>query len=246
MNIKPRIRKISPQSSASEQERERLHRSMLSSVSHDLKTPLACIIGSLETYERTKTKLSPAKQNTLLNTALVEAYRLDSFITNILDMSQLENGAVKAKKEACMMNHLLEDCLIMLGHRLSKCTVSIKAIPATFPVTTDPLLLMRAICIVLDNAAKYCSINVAIHVEYEKVRKQVFIHIHDDGPGIPKAKHEAIFSKYTRLATKDHVRAGTGLGLPICRAIMRLLGGTVTVSNPLKGKGAVFTLAFAA
>src|SRR5271170_5121367 len=156
-----------------EQEREQLHRSILTSVSHDLKTPLSCIIGSLEIYERTKKKLSPAKKNTLIHTALQEAYRLDSFVTNILDMAKLESGAVKIKKELCVMDLLLEDCLVLLGHRLRECDVTITAIPATFPVTTDPVLLMRAICIILDNAVKYAAPRPVIKVEYKKSGKQV-------------------------------------------------------------------------
>ncbi len=234
------------QSNAFEQEREQLHRNILSSVSHDLKTPLACIIGSLEIHERTKEKLSPDKKNILINTALEEAHRLDSFITNILDMAKLESGMVKVKKEPCVMDLLLDDCLTFLGHRLRECSVSIKAIPAPFTVTTDPLLLTRAICIVLDNAAKYCHSHPGIDMEYEKIGDQVAIRIQDSGPGIPESKLEDIFSKYARFATQDHQRAGTGLGLPICREIMRLLGGTVTVANVADGKGAVFTLAFAA
>src|SRR4051812_30950735 len=172
---------------AFEQDREQLHRAVLTSVSHDLKTPLACIIGSLEIYERTKEKLTLEKKNTLINTALQEAYRLDSFITNILDMARLESNAVKLKKELCVMDLLLEDCLILLGHRLRECTVSIKAIPATFPVTTDPLLLMRAICIVLDNAAKYGALHPVINMEYERMGEQVVIRIQDNGPGIPQS-----------------------------------------------------------
>jgi len=229
-----------------EQEREQLHRAVLTSVSHDLKTPLSCVIGSLEIYERSKTKLTPDKKNTLINTALQEAYRLDSFITNILDMARLEGGAVKIKKELCVMDLLLEDCLVLLGHRLDECDVRIKAIPTTFPVITDPLLLVRAICIVLDNAAKYGAAQPVISVEYEKVGSRVIICIRDNGPGIPKSKMKEIFSKYARFSIEDHKHSGTGLGLPICREIMRLLGGTVTVANCAGGKGAVFTLTFAA
>ena len=230
-----------------EQEREKLHRAVLTSVSHDLKTPLTCIIGALEVYERTKEKLTLEKKNTLINTALQEAYRLDSFITNILDMARLESGAVKVKKELCVMDLLLEDCLILLGRRLQRMRViSIKAIPATFPVTTDPVLLMRAICIVMDNAARYASLHPVIGVEYERIGEQVIIRVQDNGPGIPESKMEEIFSKYARFALQDHKHSGTGLGLPICREIMRLLDGTVTAANRAGGKGAVFTLAFAA
>ncbi len=226
--------------------RESLHRSILTSVSHDLKTPLACIIGSLEIFERTKEKLSKEKQNILINTALQEAYRLDSFITNILDMAKLESNSVAIKKELCVMDMMLEDCVIMLGHRLHECKISIKAIPETFPVTTDAVLLMRAISIILDNAAKYGPPDTAIGIEYEKINGQVVIRIQDNGPGIEPSQLEEIFSKYARFAMEDHKGAGTGLGLPICREIMRLLGGTVTVANIEGGKGALFTLSFAA
>ncbi len=246
MKIKPPESTTVEKSALLEQEREQLHRGMMSAVSHDLKTPLACIIGSLEIHERTKAKLTVEKKDILINTALQEAYRLDSFVTNILDIARLESGVVKVKKELYVMDLLLEDCVLLLGQRLAECDIHIKAIPATFPVTTDPVLLMRAICILLDNAAKYCPSHLAIDVEYEKIGEQVIIRIYDNGPGIPETKLEAIFSKYTRLASGDHHHAGTGLGLPICREIMRLLGGTVVAANRAGSKGAVFTLTFSA
>jgi K+-sensing histidine kinase KdpD len=226
-------------------ERELLHRIILTSVSHDLKTPLASIIGSLETYDLTKKKLSEDKKDILLNTALQEAYRLNGFINNILDMARLEGGAIQLKKEICVMDLLLEDCLMILGRSLSHCTINIKAVPETFPVTTDALLLVRAICIILDNAAKYGTAHPVINIEYEKLDKQVTIRIRDNGPGIHKSRLEDIFSKYERYAVQDHKPAGTGLGLPICREIMRLLGGTVKARNIAGNKGMMFTLTFA-
>lgn len=245
MKAKPTLKPVSDNSGSFPQDHEQLHRNVLTSVSHDLKTPLTCIIGALEVYERSKEKLTLEKKNTLIHTALQEAYRLDGFITNILDMAKLENGDLALKKELCVMDLLLEDCLIMLGSRLRDSEVNIKAVGDTFTLNTDPMLLTRAICIVLDNAAKYGPRHPVICVEYEKIEEQVIIRIGDNGLGIPKSKLEDIFSKYTRFAIQDHKHAGTGLGLPICREIMRLLGGTVTAANQ-KGSGAEFTLAFAA
>lgn len=235
-----------PQNNSFEQRRERLHRDTLSAVSHDLKTPLACIIGSLEIYERSKEKLSPEEINTLLTTARLEAYRLDDLISNILDMSKFESGTVLVKNQLCPMDLLLEDCVIQLGQRLHECDISITAIPATFSVTTDPLLLMRAICMVLDNAAKCGPARPVIGIEYEMSGDQVIVRILDNGPGIPESKLEEIFSKYTRFSRPGHAHTGTGLGLPICREVMRLLGGTVTAANLADGRGAVFTLTFPA
>ena len=229
-----------------EKEREQLHRNVMNSVSHDLKTPLACIIGSLEIYERTKGKLAPEKASALLDTALQEAYRLDNFINNILDMAKLENGAVKVKKELCSMQAVIDDCLMSMTNILRDVTITTKIVPENFSIITDPILLQRAICIILDNAAKYCPPYCEVAVECDIVKGLVSIHISDNGLGIPEAEKEEIFCKYTRLAKQDYQRAGTGLGLPICRAIMGLLGGTATVANATKGQGAVFTLTFPA
>ncbi len=101
-----------------DEEREQLHRQMLSSVSHDLKTPLASIIGSLEVYERMKDKLPEEKKTTLIHVALQEAYRLDNFITNILDMARFENHIVKPHYERTEITAIVSDCLLRLNNRL--------------------------------------------------------------------------------------------------------------------------------
>lgn len=246
MKTKPPVNISIPQDAFPEQERERLHRKVLGAVSHDLKTPLSCIIGSLEIYERLKEKLSPDEINSLITTARLEAYRLDDLISNTLDMARFESSAVTVKKQLCAMDLLLEDCLIQLGPRLSDCDISITAIQASFSAVTDPLLLTRAICCVLDNAARHGSTHPVIGVEYEMTGGQVIIRIQDNGPGIPESALEAIFTKYTRFAQPDRTHTGTGLGLSICREIMRLLDGTVTAANLPDGAGAVFTLSFAA
>src|SRR6202042_3378204 len=110
-----------------ETERKRLHRKILSSVSHDLKTPLASIIGSLEVYDRMNGRLTENQQKSLIEVALQEAYRLDNFITNILDMAKLENGAVKLRHDKILVNSLLEDCITRLGNRLKASEVSVEA-----------------------------------------------------------------------------------------------------------------------
>lgn len=246
MKTNPPDNQVAKQHAALDQERERLHRRILNPVAHDLKTPLACIIGSLEIYQRSKEKLSPLNQENLLATALQEAYRLDDLISNILDMARFEANAAPAVKKSCEMNQLVEDSRTSLGHRLNHCELNIKTVPGGFTVTTDPELLVRAIACILDNAAKYGPARPVIGIAYETASEQVVIRIQDNGPGIPESKLEEIFSKYTRFIPPGHPFAGTGLGLPICREIMRLLGGTVTAANLADGKGAVFTLAFAA
>ena len=226
-----------------DRERERMHRQMLSSVSHDLKTPLASIIGSLEVFERMKDKLSVEKQSTLIGVALQEAYRLDNFITNILDMAKLENGMVKIKHEKTEISALLRNCLLRLSNRLQDSEVAFSS-TGDFDVTTDPVLLSRAVCLVLDNAVKYGGAHSEITIGYGKQDQRMgFITIQDNGRGVPPSQREAIFSKYTRFIKEDQQNAGTGLGLSIGREIMKLLGGDINVTNHDNG-GAIFTLSF--
>ena len=227
-----------------ENARESLRSNMFDVFSHDVKTPLACVIGSLEIYERTKDKLTVAQKNILIETALKEAYRLDGFITNILEMAKFESGAVTVQKELCVMDFIIDDCVRALRTQLKKFNVTIAAIPDTFAVMTDPVLLMRAIGILLENALKFCPPFCDIAITYEKQDEDVIIRVKDHGLGIPIHEMEEIFSKFSRFSRRNHQPAGTGLGLPICREIMRLLGGTVSVANRTDGAGAVFTLCF--
>jgi len=217
-------------------ERERLHRQMLSSVSHDLKTPLASIIGALEVFERMKDKLPDDKKLALVNVALQESYRLD--------MAKLDNDMVKVNEEGAEVNALVRNCLIRLNNRLHGSTVHFTP-GAPLDVMTDPVLLSRAVCLVLDNAVKYGGtpsvIDISCYIDDES--KSGIIEIHDNGSGIPETQTEVIFSKYTRSVKQDQQNAGTGLGLAICRAIMDLLGGTISAGNHPEG-GALLTLRF--
>jgi len=226
-----------------DESRETFHRQMLSTVSHDLKTPLATIIGSLEVYTRMADKLPEDKKRMLIQSAMGEAYRLDQFITNILDMAKLENGMVKIRSERNDLGALLQDCVIRLGPRAQKGTIEIKPSKSPMVVQTDVMLLSRAVNILLDNALKHGGSQPHITVEYGQQDGENFIAVMDNGPGIDKGKEEEIFSKYTRFSKGDQKNAGTGLGLAICRQIMVLLSGTVTVKN-MPENGVCFCLRF--
>lgn len=230
---------------SAERERERVHRQMLSSVSHDLKTPLASIIGSLEVYSRMKDKLPVAKQAALIGVALQEAYRLDTFITNILDMARLENNVIKPKHEAVEIGPMLRNCIIRMDHHLQGKTVDVHAASGPLEVETDAVLLSRAVCLVIDNAAKYSNaVQALLRIEFGRGDDGMgYIRVRDNGPGIPETQIEAIFCKYTRLSREDQQNAGTGLGLAIAREIMRLLGGRIIAQNHPEG-GVLMTLAF--
>ncbi len=222
-----------------------MHRQLFSAVSHDLKTPLASMIGSLEIYQRMQAKLAPEKKEALISTALQEAYRLDNFVTNILDMGKLESGMVKLRNERVNLSHLLKDCMISSDNRLQHCKVDMESMSEEFALVIDPSLLSRALSLVLDNAVKYGGETPNIILRYGKDEGGLgYISVQDNGKGVPEARYDSIFDKYTRFSKSDQQSAGTGLGLSICREIMHLLGGDVNVVTPDAKSGALFTLSF--
>jgi two-component system sensor histidine kinase KdpD len=226
-----------------DKKREHIHRQVLSSVSHDLKTPLTSIIGSLEVYERMKDMLSQEKQSTLIQVALQEAYRLDNFITNILDMARFENSQVKAVQEQIEIGTMLRNCIARLSNRLKGSEVNIESTDV-LKVITDPVLLSHTVCHVLDNAVKYGGAPPIIHIEFGKDKNnEGFIHIRDNGRGIACAQKDSIFLKYTRLADEGKQSVGIGLGLAISCEIMKIINGSITVENS-DNSGARFTLRF--
>lgn len=224
-----------------EEDRDRLHLQMMSAVSHDLKTPLASIIGSLEIYNKMHAALTPEKKEMLLATALEEAYRLDGFISNILDMARLENGMTKLHKREYELDQIIQDCIQKISGLNDKAEVSVIKPAKPVMCETDASLLSRAIQCIFDNAIKHSgNAKPKIQIEYKDANQEVIIFIKDDGVGIPTGEEEKIFSKYTRVAKKDHKNAGTGLGLTIARAIIELLDGTIHLQKsdtdgPYKG-----------
>ena len=226
------------------EEREKLRSMLLSSVSHDLKTPLAGIIGSLGVHRSVGDRLSPERRAELLNDALEEAQRLDSFITNILDITRLESGRVNFRREWGDMNTVVRKVVKRLHHRLHSRKVIItptaEAIEACMDITMSEQILQN----LLDNACKYTpdgvEINITLRVEEGT---GLICEVRDHGPGIPSDKLNTVFDKYARLHREDTQVAGTGLGLSICKAVLEAQGGWITAGNHPEG-GAVFTFCY--
>ena len=228
--------------------REYLHRQMLSSVSHDLKTPLATIIGSLEVMTLLGNKLNEEKRASLVSSALTEAFRLDYFITNILDMAKFEADAVRPRFEPTRLRQMIQDSMARLGPLKTRGELQITPVGTQDELVTDPLLGARAVGLVLHNALKFGGRKAqkdppVIEVAYGLKDGDGFVRIRDHGDGIPDDQQSLVFDKYTRLQKTDQQTAGTGLGLTICQHIMRLLNGRIELSNHPEG-GAVFTLIF--
>jgi two-component system sensor histidine kinase KdpD len=211
----------------------------LSSVSHDLRTPLAVITGSTSTLLQGGPGLAESTRQDLLKTVLEEAERLNRLIRNLLDMTRLESGAVKVKKEWLPLEELVGSALNRLDARLSGREVHVE-LPRELPlVACDAVLIEQTLINLLENAAKYSSgpidISAAVH------GAEVVVEVADRGPGIPAGEEARVFEKFHRAARDGHAE-GVGLGLTICRAIVSAHGGRIWVQNRAGG-GASFQFA---
>ncbi len=223
------------------EEREKLRSMLLSSVSHDLKTPLASIIGALGVCRNQGNQLTIENQKTLIETAFEEAVRLDSFITNILDITRLESGKIIFRHDWHNAEILVKAVIKRLGHRLRHHQVVILPCTKNIEIYADVTMTSQVIQNLLDNAYKYTPAGTRIEVRLYEEDKGFCYEVHDYGAGLPPDKLERIFDKYARLQMKDSQVAGTGLGLAICKAVMEAQGGTITAENHPES-GAVFTL----
>lgn len=222
-------------------EREKLRAMLLSSVSHDLKTPLASIIGSLSVYRSIQELLTKEQQQTLITTALEEAQRLDSFITNILDMTRIESGQVELKQEWLVPQEILNTVTKLLKERLRHHHVIIHGNASDIEIKADSIMITQVLQNLLDNAVKYTNPGTDIKVFWQASDKGFILQISDSGAGIPEDQLEKIFDKYTRIRKQDNKVAGTGLGLAICKAVINAHGGNIFATNNPEG-GSIFTI----
>jgi two-component system sensor histidine kinase KdpD len=223
-------------------ETERLRSAMLTSLSHDLRTPLASILGAASTLTTSRDALDEVARDDLIGTVRDEAERLHRFISNLLDMTRLESGAVAPNSELVDLSDIVGTALRRADEILSSHEVKID-IPADLPlVQLDPVLFEQVIFNLLDNAAKYSPPHSCILVRAREDPSVVRMEIADEGQGIPAEETERIFEKFYRARAGDRQRAGTGLGLAICRGFLQAMKCTVVAGNRTDRRGAVFTL----
>ena len=225
-------------------ETERLRSALLTSISHDLRTPLSSIIGSVSSLRSFGASFDTATRDELLLTIQEEAERLNRFVGNILDMTRLESGALAPRQEPID----LEDAIfaatkpatrLLTHHRL------ILDIAADLPLLRlDYVLFGQVLFNLLDNAAKYAPHGTTITVRGRLSGGDLRIDVLDEGPGIPEADLEHIFDKFFRVHGGDRRRAGTGLGLAICRGFVDAMGGRISATNRPDRSGACFTIQF--
>ncbi|HZB53197.1 MAG TPA: ATP-binding protein, partial [Reyranella sp.] len=225
-------------------ERERLRSAMLTSVSHDLRTPLASIIGSLSSLRSYRDRYDEATRDELLGTALSEAERLDRFVGNLLDMTRLDAGAIVPKREPVDVGDLVSTALRRAGPVLKDRVASTHVAPDLPALSLDFVLAEQALFNLLDNAAKYSSAGARIEIDAHRLGDRVEIVVRDEGPGIPEEALDRIFDKFYRAHDGDRRRAGTGLGLAIARGFVEAQGGSLSVRNRTDRSGAEFVVSY--
>jgi two-component system, OmpR family, sensor histidine kinase KdpD len=216
---------------------EELRNTLLSAVSHDLRTPLASITGAA-TSLRDDEHLATETRAELLQTICEEADRLERLVSNLLDMTRLEAGGMQPRREWVPVDELIGAALTRLERALGTRPVHVD-IPANLPlVSVDPVLMQQVFVNLLENAAKYTPANSSIDIRADSRDHQISIEVSDRGPGLG-ADVERVFDKFFRAAPPGTV--GSGLGLAIARGIAEAHGATLTAADRPEG-GATFTL----
>ncbi|WP_237481137.1 sensor histidine kinase [Lichenibacterium dinghuense] len=227
-------------------ETDRLRQALLTSISHDLRTPLASVLGAASTLRDLDDALDADAKAELLATVIDEAERLNRFIANLLDMTRLEAGAVAPNLGEHDAGEIVGTALRRAGKILTAHRVDVEVAPDLPPLDVDAVLFEQALFNLLDNAAKYAPEGTAIRVQTWGEGRRVHVQVLDEGDGIPEGDVERIFDKFYRARKGDRVRAGTGLGLAIARGFVEAMGGTLAASNRTDRRGAAFTLSFEA
>jgi len=221
-------------------ERDRLQATLLSSISHDLRTPLASILGSVTTLRQKDTGLTEETRHDLLATIQEEAERLNRFVGNLLDITRLESGALRINREWVEISDVIGTALSRLVRQLEHHRLDI-AVETGLPLLRLDFVLIEQVFVnLLDNAARYSPAGTTIGIHACRRDGSVEIDVTDQGQGVPPEDLERIFDKFYRVEHGDRQIAGTGLGLSICRGIVEEHDGTISAISP--GHGGIGTI----
>jgi two-component system sensor histidine kinase KdpD len=221
-----------------EVQKERLRNALLSSVSHDLRTPLAVVKGAVTALLEQGDALTAARRYEYLETISGEASRLNRLVRNLLNMTSLEAGAMRARKEWQPLEEVVGVALNRLEEQLADRPVEIRIAPDASLVPYDATLLEQVLLNLVENALKYSPPHSAIEIRARSVQDGVEVEVADHGPGVSPGQEETIFEKFHRAPPNSNV-AGMGLGLTICRGIVSVHGGRIWCERR-NGGGASF------
>ena len=207
-------------------ESESLRNTLLASISHDLRTPLAVIAGAASTLARHGATLEPAARKSLASSIEEQAHEMSNLISNVLDLMRLESGRVELRRDTHAVEDLVGAALHRLEPRLQHHPVSID-LPDDLPgVSVDPVLVSQVLANLLENAAKYTPAGTRIRISAVAEAPMVRVMVEDEGPGLPPGDPRLLFEKFQRGSEESPV-VGAGLGLAICSAIVAAHGGEI-------------------
>jgi two-component system sensor histidine kinase KdpD len=222
-------------------ESERLRNSLLSALSHDLRTPLAALFGLADSLKLTKPALSAQQEN--IADAIREAARgMSALVNNLLDMARIQSGEVKLNLQWQPLEEVVGSALKSTQTTLANHHVEVGLDTRLPLIQFDAVLIERVLVNLLENAAKYTRAGSTVRLAAITSGKDLLVSVSDDGPGLPKGQEESIFEKFTRGA-RESATSGVGLGLAICRAIIEAHKGEIWAENqPAGGARFSFTL----
>jgi two-component system sensor histidine kinase KdpD len=209
---------------------EKLQTALLNSISHDLRTPLVSIIGVLSSLREEGMRLDDAARTNLIQVATEEAERLNHLITNLLDVSRIEAGAIRISRQPSDVQDIVGVALEQSGSRSGSRPIKIDIPPALPFVSVDFGLIVQALVNILYNALKYSPPDSPIDISGRQVAQHVEIVVADRGIGIPPEDLQRVFDKFYRVHRPDNV-TGTGLGLSISKGIVEAHGGRIAAEN---------------
>ncbi len=216
---------------------ERLRNSLLSALSHDLRTPLAALVGMADTLTASQPALSPHQQS-LAMAISDKSLRMNDMVTNLLDMARIQSGEIRLRVEWQSMEEIIGGAIKSAQSALAHHALTIRIQPSVPLVECDAVLIERVLCNLLENAGKYTPAQTPVVIEVHPVGEHLQVSVGDSGPGVPVGQEEAIFEKFTRGNTES-ATPGMGLGLAICRAIVEAHRGRIWV-EPASPSGAIF------
>lgn len=223
-------------------ETEKLRSALLTSISHDLRTPLASILGSATSLKQYRAQMSEQDQEDLLRTVQEEAERLNRFIANLLDMTRLETGGLAPNLDLIDLSDVIGSVLRRAQSVTQQHKIDVELAPDLPMLNLDPVLFEQVLFNLIDNAAKYTPAGTTITLRADRQDGIVAVSVLDEGEGLPDGEQDRVFDKFYRVRASDRKRAGTGLGLAIARGFMEAMGGSVAAANRSDGRGAVFRL----
>ena len=226
-------------------ESERLRNSLLSALSHDLRTPLAALYGLADTLVGSVPPLLPRPLETARAIG-AEARRMNAMVNNLLDMARLQSGAVQLNRDWQPIEEVVGTALQSVGAALVGRNLRTDLAPGLPLVNIDAVLIERVLANLLENAGKYTPAGSTVTIAARVMAPDLLVSVTDDGPGLPAGREEALFEKFTR-GERESATPGVGLGLAICRAIVEAHEGRIWVESaglpaPQRGARFCFTL----